>query len=435
MENIKNYNEPLNTNLLSQASDESFALGLIDEKSLKFIFNLNCLFFNHVAIGAPAILGNPVLYQMISQDPESMSYLYRNTSDNGSGLLQPILMGEHKSINEVAESMVKAKTIHRLSSQFELESHAQLISNASPDYLWCPDIGFRISYYQNMVEIVKYLNSDGLKAWSSSDLIIPTGSLSKLNYWLNNNVAKDSLRCSKIYNFADTNFSQKMSHSIKLLGETIYQYSLSSKLMAALSTPGRVSPFINCMQNLITPPIIDKYKEYDINRFKSEEINISLPLNQIANLSLKEIIIIRELQAFRDIRSFLADYRLGRKEFLATDLQRRLNECESQLIIFADSSNLNKTIFVEDIINKKKKTKLKLIQDATGTLIPILLLFLPLEIGIPLLTVERIASFATSRYLKKNEVGQNIVYPELLTEKVTYLPVDGELKNKDKSSN
>ena len=88
---------PINRNYFGQGTEQSLALNLIGQVSLRSLFGLNCLFFDQLAISAPDLLGNPVLYELFNQEAQEMSLLYRRRSEGGIGLIQPVLAGDFDS--------------------------------------------------------------------------------------------------------------------------------------------------------------------------------------------------------------------------------------------------------------------------------------------------------------------------------------------------
>jgi hypothetical protein len=430
MKEAQQFYKSVNRNFFTQASDEAYALRLVDYNSLRFLFTLNCLFFDFISIGAAALLGNPVLYRMLRDEKDAMSLLYRSSSASGYGVLQPVIMGDHETMAQVAESMIKANTIYQLSNRTELENHAQLIDDAGTEYLWCPELDFRLNYYENMLEISKYLNMDGLQAWSDSEQLFPVGSLSTFVDWLISVAPKDDLRCSSIYRFVDKSLPVRLRHRVKLLAETIYQYTLSLTQMAALSTSGEVAPLIHCIRALSTLTGGAEALEPQQRRLEFEDVRISLPLEGIAKLPLRHLIVVRDLSAFREARSVLADFRWGRKSTSATKVQRALDKCTDQLLEYVSRTDLQRTVFVEDLRKREKITRLKIWYDVSATAIPLMLSFL-FPGGTPkiLAVIASGTLLGFSRHIKRGEAGPNTIHPEVTGKRTVYSPARGSLES------
>ena len=401
---IRRSHKPVNRNFFAQGTDEAYALRLIDDKSLRSLLTLNCLFFDFIAIGATDLLGNPILYRMLTEEKDAMTSLYHGSSFGEHGVLQPVIIGDHKTMTQVAEDMIRTNTIYRLSKRADLENHAQLIDDAGAIHLRCSELDFRRNYYENVLEITKYLNIEGLRAWSNSQQLFPVGSLSTLLDWLINKAPNDYLRCSAIIRFADGNLPVRLRRRVKMLGEAIYQYSLSQTQIAALSTPGEVAPFIDCMNNLSTPTSSIEAHKPSRRKLGTEEIRTSLPIQEVTELPLRHLVVIRSLPAFREMRSVLADFRQGSKSVSITKVQSTVDQCTEQLLEYLGRTDLQRVAFVESVRKNEKITRMKIWYDISAAVIP-LILSLTFPGGTP--TILAVIASGTllgfSQYLLKNE--------------------------------
>lgn len=421
MTNLNHINEPLDRCFLVHATDEAYSHGFVDDRYLRFLFGLNCLFFDSITIGASDLLGNPLFYRMFKQDRDAMRILYCNSDERGEGIIQPVLMDRHESISSVAENMIKTNTIHRLPSNLELEEHARMIDDARPAYLRCSEDAFRLNYYGNMVSISEHLDGNGLKAWSQQEELFPIGSLSALTNWLTRTARKDDLRCSSIYRFADENWTGDFSARVKLLADTTYQYTSSQMQVAALSTPPEYVPIIDSLRSMSADVSYSKTGELYQNELQSEKLEVALPIKQVVDsFPLEHIIVLRKLPAFRDMRKMLTEFRLGRKQVYAPDVKHLLDECGEHLRHYISKSEIEKEDFVRGILDRDVwLTILNIVLDLDGVAISLALI----AMGVPkvlaiVIGIEMV--YANYRIQKPDRQAQ----PETIANNIIQQPID-----------
>jgi hypothetical protein len=420
----------VNRNFFSQATDEAYALGLVKEGMLRSLFTLNCLFFDSVSVGAADLLGNPVLYKMMMEEREAMLSLYRSPKCGGLGVLQPVIIGDSKSMSQVADLMIQTNTIFRLPDRTDLVRHARAIDDADAMLLSCPESDFRRDYYRNMIKITKYLNTNGLDVWVGADQLFPAGSLAMLEDWLSNEAPTDFLRYSSVHRFAELSLPLALQHKVKLLAESIFQYTISSTQMAALSTARDVTPFVDSIRTLTSQS--DNKQAVQLanrRRLRTDGVSVSLPLEDIAKLPLQHLVIVRDLPAFRDVRRILADFRCGRGPVSADRVQQSVDACAEQFLEYVGRSELQREVFVERLRKKERITRLRVWYDVGAAATPVLLtLASPGPLSIALGIVSSATLLGISRYVAENEIGHNTIHPEFTGTRATYLPVEGIIR-------
>ena len=407
---------------LTQGTDGAQHLGLINAESLRSVFVLNILFFDSIAIGASDILGNPLFNSMFMEEKDAMSKLYRNTDDGGYGVLRPVLMGEHENMESVASSIIDKQVIYSM-SEGELRAHSELIDDTKPEYLWCPESYFRTSFHNNMIEATSRINTTGLQAWSNREKLLPIGSLSALAEWLQQVDTADQLQCSSIWRFADNSLSGNLVYKVKVLAEAIYQFTLSQRLCVSLSAPGAYAPVIDLIHSISSTENTEERTGHELKDYGAKDTRLSLPLEPITNLSLAQIIEVRNLPAFCKVRRLLFNSRTGLGRFRPKRLISTLEECADQLNVFAIMTESQRRDFLRRHRKSTSDTIVRVISDSgnLGLLVGLLSVDVPTYLAVLITSM----SAGTSRYLRSRESGSNIVIPGEIEQDLKYDPRTG----------
>lgn len=411
--------EPVNRNFFAQASDQAVTLGLMPQKSVEAAFKLNCLFFDHLTLGTPDMLGNPVLFKLFVEEPDAMSHLFQASKKGGLGLFQPILADKLQSAAEVAESMLKSGVIHSLQKS-QLLKHADLVSRSQPDYLWFDLANFRLGYYANMLEITRLVNRDGLAGEGSS--LPQKGDLQPLERWLMSAAPADNLRETDVFRFIEAS-AIKRKKPAKRLAESVFQYSLAHTQFAALSLPAQSAPIINGLASLKNAfkPILAGDSE---GKQEELQLKILLPIQDIIALPMRHIIAIRQLPSFRAARQLLARFRWGISSVDIITVQTKMDQCAEQLVTYATGTELQRLAFVRAIQQQRRTSAIKLIKVAalSGTR----LLFVLTE-SRPIAAIASYGLDMLSAVLISNSRTYNAIHAESKTELAEYFPASGTL--------
>jgi len=402
---------------LSQISDGAQHLGLVDQRFFDSIFNLNCLFFDHIAIAASDLLGNPFFYRRVYREQEGFSRLLKNRDVGGQGMIQPILMGDHAGIEDVAQTMTRLQTIFSLSPQ-ELEKHALLIHESEPSYLYVQEDVFRQRYYHNMAVATDLLNIEGLSAGYN----IQAGSFDRLLDWLSNEADKECFRCSDLYRFADREYVDDEEQIVKILGETIYQFTMNSLQLSVLSTPDKLIPIIESFRKLEMSDndVQEENKQIQQGaKYSCYDLAVYFDITVLSDLSATHLVKVRDLPSFRQARTLLCQIRQNstsdEKQFL--EMQSLLNLCSEELYIYAlhagEDSDIQLRLIVENFRKKNINSKLRVWETVSdeGVLLAIELLlgsFSPVTWGL-----NSLASSGVKSLFNKLKTSPNIIHQRL----------------------
>ena len=88
---------------MAQLSNASLQNGLITRDQVKLALKINLLFFEEVHVSAPALIRNDVLYDLSSDDGESLAMreIYRD-------FIRPVLLHRDADIQKVANVIVSS---------------------------------------------------------------------------------------------------------------------------------------------------------------------------------------------------------------------------------------------------------------------------------------------------------------------------------------
>ena len=131
-----------NETLFAYSSDEALKRNALNVYTVRFVFNLNCLFFENIVISASGLLTNRIFSEFLIKEKSQIVHLYKKR--NNQSILRPILMGENKSLKAVADNIVKKNIINYLGKD-NLLHHAEFIDALEPNYVWLDEETFRNS--------------------------------------------------------------------------------------------------------------------------------------------------------------------------------------------------------------------------------------------------------------------------------------------------
>jgi len=415
--------ESLNTVFLSQVADGAMHLGLISESDLEIVFKLNCLFFDHVAIGASGLLCNKLLYGYLINESEAITSLYRRNDSNGS-ILQPVIWHKNNdSVSDLAEKMIEKGTIHYFESDEVLVDHARRIEEIGPNFLTSSEEVFRDRYKNNVTALVSHL----LKAPSS--IFLGTGLnatiLDNTASWLSRRDSSNPLQCSDLYRFANDKFADHENMAIKKLADCAYHFSLASTLRTEFSAPQPVTPLVELMRYLSQGA--DEENEWAGPAFsKPEDISTKLPLKLILELPLGDVLLVRGLSSFAKVRGTLGRFRAGER-ISPMEVQDQFDICAEQLLEYASGNKFQRKNLMERIRSAKQKVVLRFMYDVITAASPIALaLIYPTQIPLAMSTFVSAGLFVANQALSTNDTSPNTVYPYFNNnEGIIYRATDG----------
>lgn len=280
---------------MTQLSDGSLRNGLINENELKFSLNLNLLFYDSLYISAPALLRNHVFFESIISENKSHSKSTKKLYHDG--LIRPVLIEGNSNIIDVCRNVTHAKNVigfsgNRFGTDIkQLEKHAYEISESKPNYLYSKFLFNRNHYRESFIELLKYQSSFGK---INSELVTEIIDL------LNTKFDRNNFKVADIYQITKDERYTLFRHEINARAFILMEY---------LSKPVNVDSFSSISKDI---DIIDDYNFINNGRKKElenidynfdEPYLIKLPVNRLAELSLEEILLIRELKLFRKMRS------------------------------------------------------------------------------------------------------------------------------------
>lgn len=402
--------EPVNTVFLSQVADGAFHLGLVSESDLEMVFKLNCLFFDHIAIGASGLLCNKLLYNYLRTEHEAIASLYQSRGASGS-ILRPVLWEEnHQSICNAADNMLAANTIHYLEGDADLIDHAQRIEEMGPTYLNSSEMVFRERYKEHVKYFVDYL----ARVPSSMFAVgFEPSILERLSRWLSARDAEASLRCSDLYRFAEKDLAGDAVRAVKRLGDCLYSFSLASTLWTEFSAPQPVAPLVQIMRVLSREPGSSMpWSEVEKSQRQREEISARIPLQAILRLPLADILILRDLESFSAFRQTLSRFRAG-GVISPAGVQKQLDVCRDQLLQYAYANEVQRSNLLSELKEAGKSIVLRFIYDVSASVSPIALSILYPQGQVPLAiaTITSVALLAANQVISRKEASPNTIFP------------------------
>lgn len=341
--------EPSDALLLAHASDEAINLGLVAEEDLVRVLKLDCLFCDAVTTPSSDLLGNRVLYDMWYKDRDNMQRLFgranlKSKGEEAVAFVRPVLMGEHHSLREVAESMIRNHTPHGLGTDDKLRKHADFIDEAEPETYWCDEDRFRADYRHYMTETVELLSREDLSGLTGPTGAFPGDSLASLRKFLDSKTPRDRLTCGAIYRYADES-NEVPAEPTKKLASALYLYAMAGGLLSDISTPVEWTPFMRCARR------VDERAQENADVDQEEETGLEsrpgtekatsyqvkkptrLELLDLVDLPLANVIRLRREPTFCKARTALTDFRRAKRYGTQSELdklQELLNNCAAE---------------------------------------------------------------------------------------------------------
>ena len=221
-------------------------------------------------------------------------------------------MGDNHSLVEVASSMIKNRTIHRLDSDDALLKHAEAIDSTGFKEFHVNESWFRRRYSTAFEQVVDRLRSGGRWVSDNKELIRP-GELDKLHIWAKERVGSEDLRQSSVYHFLDEDpgrFSPTATMEVKLLADETYYEALRTLLEnTSCTVAGPQFDRANLVYSATTP---DREISISDSGLRVVEIGeCQLPYDRLATLPVEDVLNLRESTDFRNLRATLHDVRNG----------------------------------------------------------------------------------------------------------------------------
>lgn len=397
----------LKSTYLSQLCNEN---NMKNCSNFNLTFILHLFFFESISISAASLLGHPFFYDLTQKDSSAARQLYKE-------FIRPILFNENMDIIHMSENFRRLNSIHSLKSYNDLHNHAEFIENSKPDIIWGDESFIRISYLENMRKLIESINSHGLE-------FITRGSLDLFQKKLDMTLT-EPLRCSNLYMFISENYKD-LEYELKRLSDVVFHYSISSTL-SPFSSAGFSSIFINRLK------LVSSNHSYDYSHSEKtdyEEYSFEFPLVEISELHLMELLELRNLKPFKDIRKICREYRFNKKKFDSNKFQENIENFKDLLFQYcSNNKNNDRRKYVYNLIKSNNaKWKMKKIYTYGSAAMPFLLAFIqelhPM-FKAALIFSTRVLGNQMSDYLSHQNKMANVAFPN---ENIEYYPLNGVFK-------
>ena len=418
--------EPIDTVFLSQAAASALDLKLASKHEIESVFKVNCLFFDHIAIGASTLLTNQLLHNYWKVEREAISKMYDSGAGTSGSIIKPVLWYQNNdSLISAAENMAEAGTLHNFSSDDTLLEHAETISSCNPSILNASEENFRSDLAQNIVEFFELFVRHNYEQHSEIDLQ-PLAARQTLD-WLESRTKSGPITNSSIYHFSDDQLPEQDALAVKMIVDSLYHFTLSSSVWSEFSTLQSVSPIIQIAKSINNNNPINQVWE---NRSKQEEIEefySNLALDLIVKLPLSDILKLRDLQSFRSFREELGRFRSG-ASYSLNALQDSLDGCVDEMHAFASrDSRLQRENYYQKLKSQEKILTFRFLHGSAFFANPLaLIIYTPDPVPVLWTTIFSVGLYSAGNLLSRNHSSQNTVFPKTTGE---YHPTEGDLKN------
>lgn len=302
---------PYSSVYLSQLSDSANSLKLLQENEIELSFKINCLFFDEVIINSASLLGNERLFSMMNAEPNTFFKMYE------LDFIRPLIrQNDDESmpidLPSIAENLIKEKIITGLSPD-KLRIHADLIQNNDPNFVTIDDQMYRSEYQYKISEILINLS----KVYSPKDPNLMSDICEKVqggDFFPN---------ITSLYNYASEYLHDDDKLFIKKAAEFSAQHVNSFMSGGRLSVCQPLIPFVNA-SSLAEELNDEKFEFFD------KKFEFKLALDKLLNLSMSDILFLRESTEFKAVRKVLKKCRSTanpRDDSHFEELQDCFNKC------------------------------------------------------------------------------------------------------------
>jgi hypothetical protein len=274
---------------------------------------------------ATDILSNRILYEVLRDRITAESLLSPSTHSTSS-LLQPVSF-RPQHFEEIAEAMIRNKTIHSLADDKALLSHAKSLDSLAPTTRTCDETFFRYRYWKNLSTcFTTMLQSQG--AQLSPPLL---SGLETLTEWLTTQSSRGELRQSDVWRFIEAHCSPTLWTDLKSASDTAYQYTIATAANAYFSVSHEATVFADCVQQSLLQTKRITSREHTV---EIEEVVTTFPVNVVKHLTFAQVVQLREEKPFKHLRKLLEQFsmRQGGPESLLEQIHQSLNNCTDPLL-------------------------------------------------------------------------------------------------------
>jgi hypothetical protein len=349
-----------------QLSNGSLQNGLISADQLKRALKINLLFFDEVHVSAPALLRNDVLNELSLHggEPEALKRIHHE-------FIRPVLLDRNGSIGKVAHAVANSNLkigFHRHKGRgspivgrqsFEqndleqLHRHAEFINSARPTYQYARSNFEQRDFIECYLQTVeRYASiSKGTQSLLFSDLAKRLAVESR-------NVS--NFRVVDVINVLDKARSEIEKYPARMYTKACSMAFLTMEWLAAptegdeFSTSKTASFLVDEIENAHSDvPVGD---ETDLlQKPKPTSLIIEFPILKLLRLPLLEVLKVRELPLFKELRVALGRYRQSwRPEEYSIELLRLFRAAGDFLHDYLSQDQLQREI---TIANEKDKWK------------------------------------------------------------------------------
>lgn len=318
--------EPTESVYLGAISGSAVLNDFVDYSYFSTNLGLNLLFFDSASVQATSLLSNTEFFELYRREKDAIKQIFE------TGLLRPTLLhtldyADAKNFDDVAELMIENRTYWGSFSRDVLRKHATEFANCNPAYLSTP----RNDYYELGItvalHIIKTKMEDEQKQTSYPALksIYDCIMSDKKNGILSQSKIWRALDADSLYN--------PISNEVKSITDFSVAYAEAFLLGSRLSIDDETSNYKRFFKrNQLIEASADPLGFVD-----RQDYEIGLPFKNIALLSLEDILSIRDLQPFKEVRSALNSARAG-VQIEAQKLADRLSDCGSFLSQYSGGS-------------------------------------------------------------------------------------------------
>ena len=275
--------------------DEGHFYGVDSVEKLRAILGLHLLFNDYLVATSSALLGNRFLYSLWQNEPKSLGRIFRK------GFVKPIILkGDTRpaSVSEVAESIIKSRTIVR-SRKPQILDLAKRIDE-SVDVSQLPIVEeslFRERFRDRFTSIIRDINEKGLQG----TVFDRPNKCNRLLRELDS-MGSSPLSCTWVYRVANKSLTPAIRRDIKVCSLITYEETLSDMLRTEIAVTPVAMPFSAKLNELV--PRAATAADYPRTR-ENVKLTAPFPFDALLTLPLENILEMRKIPSVRRLRKVI----------------------------------------------------------------------------------------------------------------------------------